>query len=358
VISLYLNTQVHEHGRRTNLDAFVRKEFKSRSKTWPLHSTERESFEKDAGRIQRFVNEELDPAAKGAVIFACAAIDFWEVLQLDMPVDENRLYVYDQPHLYGLARLSDEHPRYAAVIADTNYARIYVFGFGRVLAKREIENVKTRGTVQGGWSQARFQRHIENYHLQHVKEVIDALERIVAEERIDKVVLSGDEVVIPLLREQMPKHLAEKIIDVLKLDVNTPEHEVLRQTLEAMRRQDVQDDSQRVERLLEEYRSGGLAVAGPRRTLAALAIGQVDELFLSATLDQFQTEEEAEIDETALAAQAVGAGAIENRETRTVLLPDEFVTKAGQTGARITFIEDPVLLAGVGGVGARLRYRV
>jgi peptide subunit release factor 1 (eRF1) len=33
------------------------------------------------------------------------------------------------------------------------------------------------------------------------------------------------------------------------------------------------------------------------------------------------------------------------------------VTRARQTGARVTFIEDPALLSGVGGVGALLRYR-
>ena len=37
---------------------------------------------------------------------------------------------------------------------------------------------------------------------------------------------------------------------------------------------------------------------------------------------------------------------------------DELVVKARQSSARVQFIEDPVLLAGVGGVAAALRYRV
>jgi peptide subunit release factor 1 (eRF1) len=36
---------------------------------------------------------------------------------------------------------------------------------------------------------------------------------------------------------------------------------------------------------------------------------------------------------------------------------DLLVTRARRTGARVTFIEDPALLAPVGGVGALLRYR-
>ena len=39
-------------------------------------------------------------------------------------------------------------------------------------------------------------------------------------------------------------------------------------------------------------------------------------------------------------------------------LADQLVTKAQQTAARIRFIEDPALLAEVGGVGALLRFRI
>ena len=39
-------------------------------------------------------------------------------------------------------------------------------------------------------------------------------------------------------------------------------------------------------------------------------------------------------------------------------LADKLVTQALQTAARITFVQDPALLADVGGVGALLRYRI
>jgi peptide subunit release factor 1 (eRF1) len=37
---------------------------------------------------------------------------------------------------------------------------------------------------------------------------------------------------------------------------------------------------------------------------------------------------------------------------------NDLVTKAQQTSARIRFVEDPALLADVGGVGALLRFRI
>ena len=54
------------------------------------------------------------------------------------------------------------------------------------------------------------------------RNLIEALERIVTQEGITQILVAGDEVVIPLLREQMPKHLAERIVDHMRMDTNAP----------------------------------------------------------------------------------------------------------------------------------------
>ena len=90
------------------------------------------------------------------------------------------------------------------------------------MRQEDVKGEKTRSQSQGGWSQARFQRHIANFHQQHAKEVVDALDRIVQQEGITQIITAGDEVILPLLRDQMPKHLAEKVVDHLKLDSRAP----------------------------------------------------------------------------------------------------------------------------------------
>jgi hypothetical protein len=54
------------------------------------------------------------------------------------------------------------------------------------------------------------------------------------------IILPGDEVNIPLLREHLPARLGKKVIDILRLDVRTPEHEVLKETMEALRERNLQ----------------------------------------------------------------------------------------------------------------------
>jgi peptide chain release factor subunit 1 len=357
VISLYLNTQADQHGR-DNFDSFVRKEFKAKSQTFPLRSPARLSFEKDTERINAYL-EQLRPSANGVAIFACAGVnDFFEAVELDAPIDSHRLYIYHQPHLYPLARLSDQYPRYAALIADTNAARIYVFGMGQKLRQDAVKNQNVNKTQLGGWSQARYQRHIENYYLHHAKEVVDALDKAVREEDIKHIVLAGDEVILPVLREQFPPYLKEKVIDTLRLDITTPEHIVARETLAALRAHDAKSDVARVEDLMDEYRSGGLAVVGVHDTLAALSIGQVDELYLSARLEEIHG-----------GAEEIGKPLVshlpddlmtdtDNNATHEVKVTDELVTRARQTGAGVTFIEDAALLASIGGIGATLRYKI
>jgi hypothetical protein len=54
----------------------------------------------------------------------------------------------------------------------------------------------------------------------------------------------------------------------------------------------------------------------------------------------------------------VYAGEPAETEPGIVRLADELVSKAKQTAARITFIEDPELLSEYGGVAALLRFRI
>jgi peptide chain release factor subunit 1 len=283
VVSLYLNTQPGQTGR-DQFQPFIRKEFAARSRTYAPNSPERHSLDTDLQRISRYLDTELQPSANGVAIFACSACDLFEAVQLGAPIDQHWLSIGERPHLYPLARVDSQYPRVAALVADTNNARILVIAAGEVVAEREITGVKTRRTSQGGWSQARFQRHIENFHLHHAKEVIDSLDRIVQQERLDQIVVAGDDVIAPLLREQMPKHLAEKVVDHLRLETYAPLSDVLQATLDAMRRFNERTDREKVEIALGAYRAGGLGIVGPEDTLDALTKGQVEELLVASSL--------------------------------------------------------------------------
>jgi peptide subunit release factor 1 (eRF1) len=328
LLSVYLNTDANETGRTTH-ETFIRKELRQRARTFVERTPERESLDRDCDRIERYLAEQLQPSTRGLALFACAGAGLFEAIQLQVPFTANRLVVSDRPHLYPLARLDEGHPRYAALVVDTNAARIFVFGTGATLDAVDVQNTKTKHSKAGGWSQARFQRRVENVHLHHAKEVVERLDQIVSAEDIEHVVVAGDEVIVPLLKEQFPERLSAKLVDVLRLDIRSPEHEVLEATLEALRKKDEETDEAVVRDLIGDYRAGGLALVGPEPVRAALERGQVDTLVIAAE-----------------PAQVAGADDAANH----------LVTLAKQTSASVRFIEDPQLLADVGGVGASLRF--
>jgi peptide chain release factor subunit 1 len=354
VISVYLNTQADQHGR-DNFDVFVRRELKARAKSWTMRTPERESFDRDSERIHEYLREELRPSSNGAAIFACSAErDFFEAVQFDAPIEENHLYTSYQPSVYSLARFIDHYPPYIALVADTNTAHLYVYGAGEELEQRNVLNPNVHRTMIGGWSQARFQRHIDNIRLHHAKDVVEELDRVTREGDIERIVLAGDEVIIPLLREQLPQRLKEMVIGALHLDITTPEHEVMQASFEAVRAHDALKDAEKIEKVLDKYLGSGFAVAGARDTLIALTLGQVDEMLLSAS------EQDVRDDLTGKDADLIPALPGDdpgNGGARSAVIADELVARARQTDAGVTFIEDAARLAAHGGVCAKLRFR-
>jgi peptide chain release factor subunit 1 len=354
VISLYLDMRPDQQGR-DNYSTFTRKCFPSQSAA--LHGHARNAFDADVEKIKAYLEREVLPSANGLAIFACSPADgFFEAVQLAAPIDSHWLFVGSVPHLYPLARLNDQFPRYAALLVTTNAARIFVFGLGVTEAERQVTNTKTRRTTMGGWSQARYQRHIENVHLHHMKEVVDVLERIVRDEAITQIVVGCDDTARPILYEQLPRHLHEKIVDTVHIGIDTPGHEVLAETMAVLRQKDAETDAEQVERMIGAWRGGGLAVVGPEDTRRALEMGQVEELLIAATPDLLKRA--GRTSDGSPGTMTVETSAAGEHDPATWKAADDLITAAQQTSARIRFIEDASLLSGVGGVGALLRFKV
>jgi peptide subunit release factor 1 (eRF1) len=330
-LSLYVDARPDNTGR-PHWGPVVRKELSERARAFGERTAARAAYDADAERILRWLDAEPRASAHGLAVFACEAAGLFEGVELNAPVD-TELVVGRVPHLYPLARVLDQWRRYAVVVTDTHQAHIFVVALGAIRERARVEHTKTSRSGVGGWSQARFQRHVEKFHREHVKELVDTLEGIVRDEGIDRVLLAGDEVVMPLVREALPKMLAERVAEIGNLDLVSSEAEILTESLDVARREDARDDAERVARMLDAYRAGGLGMIGVPGVTAALDNGQVHELLIVADPSRLEG--------------ANGAA-----------VADALVARARQTAARVTFIEDAALLAEAGGVGALLRFRL
>jgi len=237
VLSLYLDLVPNRHQHDRDV-AFVRAGLAERIASLHPQAPERASLERDVARIETHLRDEVSPSANGLAIFACSGDGFFDAVQLETPLDRRALYVGAVPHLYPLVRLEDEYPRYAAVMLEAHHARIYVFGLDTTPRESADVGPAPRHRAVGGWSQARFHRRAENLHLQELDDVVETLDRIVIDENLRRIVVTGHDGAVPRLCNQLPARLSEKLVDVVGLDRNAGEGRLLHATLEALRVQD------------------------------------------------------------------------------------------------------------------------
>lgn len=369
-ISLYLDTQHNGEGRE-DLRIWIKKEIAEAVKEFAEDSEEAKKINTSLEQIQHFLETETEAAANGIAVFASSGSgEFLETVQIDEPFPNNRLFVFDRPHLFPLVRIVEQNPKYAVLWADTNKADIYVFGGENTLDTEtgtqakvgEIQGEKTNRSQVGGWSQARYQRHIENFHLQHAKEAVEELEKIMRSADVKHLVLCGDEATImPVLRPQLSKESEERVVAVLNMDQYASEQEIREKTSEAMKIQNTTKDIELVGKVFDAARAAaGLGTLGVDKTLAALSNGQAEELVISSVFDAIKynaksvekvLEDYAPGDDNSAEGELPTAG--EKRQ-----IADELIVRALNSGAKIIFIEDDSLLKEAGGVGAVLRYNM
>jgi len=311
---------------------------------------EHQDVAKDLEKILAFIDTEKPSSQALAMFLSSSEPALFETVRLEAPLGGHRLYIDREPHVFPLERLADQYQSYAALLVNTNAARLYVFSAGAAERQMVVKNKKGKRVSAGGWSQARYQRRVENLHVKHMKEVAEAVDRLVREENIARILVGGDEVALPLLREQLAPATLQMLTEVGGVDIKTADNDLFRVTLDAFREADQQSDQDRVDAVLNAYRSGGLGTIGLAGVRAALERGQVDRLLVPATPSR-SVAVEASTD-----ADATGPKEMRSELDETAV--EELVTLARRTDAEITFIEDASLLVQARHVGAMLRYRI
>lgn len=336
VASLYLDLRPDTHGR-DHFQAFLDREGAERVRTYPAGSSDGEALTRDVARMAEWLRTELRPESHGAALFSCQTPPLFEALQVEAAFPRHLLAVARRPYLYPLLALDHAWPRYAVLMIDAHAARVLVVGLGHGERRETLDFGASRHHSRGGWAalaQSRFQRHAEQLTIHHVREAVAVLTRIARDEHVHAVVLAGDRVdLVPMARRALPADLAPLAVEMPGLAMKMPDHEVIEATLAYLRAQESADDRTRIASVLDEYRSDGLAVVGPDATRRALERGQVDELFV---------------------VDAAGTGTAPGDD---VWEAEALVRAASATDARVVVVDDPALLAGAGGVAARLRFR-
>jgi len=131
---------------------------------------------------------------------------------------------------------------------------------------------------QGGWSQARYQRHIEKLVHEHLKEVANVLEQRVRHNRGARVVIVASEEMRPEFEGALSSQVRDAVIGWTTARAHATPAElavVVEPLLEAWRGE---QESETVERWREEAGRNGRAATGWAATLEAASDARVELL--------------------------------------------------------------------------------
>jgi peptide chain release factor subunit 1 len=216
-------------------------------------------------RVRNFLEMELDASgAHGLAVFCDSTEDLFEALKLPVSVAQ-RAVITDAPFIEPLAGL-DPDARFLILLCNRRVGRLL---FGSRDGLREVGRVddNVRGQHrQGGLSQPRYERSIDNEALHHIKRVAELAARRFGRRALDGVLLGGPEETRARLEECLPNGLRGRVIGCVDVDVeaSSPD-DVLTAALGEFERVEHQRDDEALAKLHE-----GLS-GGPRPAAARLA---------------------------------------------------------------------------------------
>jgi peptide chain release factor subunit 1 len=330
LLSIYLDVRPEATGERPALREgliVLKDRLHEIRKTFLPRGASLDSFDQDAKRVNSFVETEMASSTAGLAIFACGGMGLFESIEAAAPFD-NQVTVDRHADLFQLARLNEELETAVVAVVDSNTARVFAYRHARLkeVEVRDEDSTHFQKRSTGGWSQARYQRHIDKHRQDFAREMAGSIEQIIATERAEHLILAGDEVAITPLRNALSADALGKLKDVLRIDIRAPRDAIAREVAPLLKAAERESGAAIVDQLVAEIRRGRLGVAGIAATSTALDRGQVDVL-------------------------VIDGGANQDTEVRGNL-----VRRALLTGADLETVEGSAALGEFGGVGALLRY--
>lgn len=239
--------------------------------------TERAVLEREKHKVLDYL-ESWEPHCRGLALFSCQPAGLWETFDLPVLVP-SFVAVAHTPQAELLAQFLEDFPRLAVALLDGAAARIYL---GEQAAWERDASIKSDipgRHDQGGWAQARFQRHIEFHETQHLKKVAEELEKLYRDEPFRGLVIVGSEEAAAELEGLLSETVGGKLIGRLAADFKQePDSEILERVLRLAAEADMLAEEELVRRIVDSAEAGGRGAVGLKNTLEAVVEGKVATL--------------------------------------------------------------------------------
>lgn len=251
-----------------------------------LSPPERKALDADIERIATWFESDFSrEGVSGVAIFAAELDGLFRPLMLPWPVDDDAR-IAEQLYLAPLVRGTGRGD--GAVIAYVGRERgdVYLLRGGR-LTPLVDESADVPGQHgQGGWSQGRYERHIETIVDRHLREVADALDRCVRNLRGTRVVLVGLEETRASFEEMLSSEARTALIGWTTAEAHADASGLLDAARPLLDEWRIGHEDELLGRWREEAARDGRAATGWEETLQAASDGRVELLLVQDGADR------------------------------------------------------------------------
>jgi peptide chain release factor subunit 1 len=283
-ISLYLNLDPRVSptagDAATRLNSLLDEATKSEgANARELSHDERLGLRTDLDRIRAYFAQEFDRnGAHGLAVFCASLNNIWRALALTEAVPD-RIKVSRRLYLAPLVPLVGRGEGALVIVVGREQGRFYRLRAGRLEELADISEEQPRRHDQGGWSQARFQRHVDNLASDHLRDVADELDRVIrrAHGGMRVVVMSPEETWAEL-SGLLSQEVLASLAGWTHAEAHAAPAELLQRATPVLDRWRATREQELAERWREEAGRDGRASSGWEKTLEAASDGRVEIL--------------------------------------------------------------------------------
>jgi len=308
----------------------------------------------DLKRIEEHVRSGIDRSrVRGLAFFSCTAHDFWQVVELAVPV-RDRLVVNHTPYVRELEAVVARHERFAVLLSDRQRARLLLFSQGELLDRQEQFDGLPRHDDDGGQlGKDQVAGHTAAAAQRHLRNTAAAAFALFQEQGFEHLVLGGPEEVTAELERELHPYLRERIAARVPLAVHCGDDEIRQAAEDVEAGVEREREAAVVERLRQALGAGGGGVAGLDAVLDALVARRVDTLLVS---EGFEAPGWRCPGCAWVGTLGRGCPLCGNTMDQVADVVEEAVEEALAQACRVAFCRDNADLDVLGRVGALLRY--
>jgi peptide chain release factor subunit 1 len=233
----------------------------------------------DFERINDWAEEFDRDGARALAVFASSADDLFRIVLLLEPVTDG-WEVGPELWISPLAGQFGSGEGALVTVVSRERGVLYRLHNGRLKELADESEEVPGQHDQGGWSQARYQRHIENIVLRHLKTVGEEIDKTVHNRRPHLVIVAPEEM-RGELESKLSHEARESIVGWVSADAHASETELLELVRPLLDEVRAREDEAILERWQAERGRGGKVASGWKQTLDAASDARVEVLLVS-----------------------------------------------------------------------------